>query len=249
MDRSKQLPQVEVTMVSRVGQRHFMRGEPGDDAVYVYESSHSDFVFCGVADGQSGMSHSLTGARESLLVAANYLEKAGITSLMQYPYSDEIQFGFIRRIRERIDLLAKQYGVGRDAFSSTLLGIALEKKSGNYVLAHLGGGCGIGVLRDGTMKIISAPDTGVSAQYTWLTTSPQALSHLRIYFGNLQNYRRILLMTDGADCICKGRNIQRRAREILLSRNPEDIRTYMEKFVAVDDASCIMIDGNREESS
>lgn len=80
---------------------------------------------------------------------------------------------------------------------------------------HLGDGAILGVKGEGAPQLISAPENGVTAQYTWLTTSDGALGHLRVAFGRSAPWRRVVLVTDGARALCCGRNIPLRARELL----------------------------------
>lgn len=227
-------------VVQQTGRDHLQQQAQCEDIVYTRRTRLS--YFCGLADGQSKCRHCAVGARESLIAVADYLEGKGIRALSSHQYTDEIQFELVWVIRRRLERLAEIYGVEQKEFSSTLLALALDLQSGLYTMAHLGDGCTVGVRRDGSVHILSAPDNGVTGSYTWLTTSEAILPHLRIYFGNVNCYRRLCFMTDGADCICKGKSISPIGRELLLEADPEGIRASIRQSAPADDASCIMLD-------
>lgn len=90
--------------------------------------------------------------------------------------------------------------------------------------------------------MISSPDHGVTARYTWLTTSDDALFHIKMCFGKLENYRKICLMTDGAECICKGKNISFRGRQMLQQSDSETLISHLEKSEPQDDASLLILE-------
>ena len=94
----------------------------------------------------------------------------------------------------------------------------------------------------GQTPIISPPDNGASLYHTWLTTSLNAVSHFRITFGTLKYGMRILLMSDGATCFCKGRNISRQAKELIRNGSPSELQSYLLNSNPSDDASCIILD-------
>lgn len=95
---------------------------------------------------------------------------------------------------------------------------------------------------EGTPQLISAPENGVTAQYTWLTTSDGALGHLRVAFGRSAPWRRVVLVTDGARALCCGRNIPLRARELLARGGAAEVLAAVRESRPEDDASCIVLD-------
>lgn len=107
---------------------------------------------------------------------------------------------------------------------------------------HLGDGAILGVKGEGAPQFISAPENGVTAQYTWLTTSDGALGHLRVAFGRSAPWRRVVLVTDGARALCCGRNIPLRARELLARGGAAEVLAAVRESRPEDDASCIVLD-------
>lgn len=223
------------------GARHAARGEACEDVIYCSETP--ELVFCGLADGQSGRRHCREGAEAALQSIERYLHGRKIPALMRYEHKDEIQYEIIRGIRAGIMRLAEKKAVNKEELSSTILVFALHPPTGTYITIHLGDGVMIGRRRDTFLHILSAPENGVTARYTWLTTSDDALMHLRISFGNVRDYDRIFLFTDGASAVCRGRNISREGVRMLgRSGNAEEIMEYIRRSEPVDDAGYILID-------
>ncbi len=239
MDTIRQINFTAVT-TQVTGRGHLRQAGVCEDVLY--SEITDNFCYYGVADGQSGKSFCRLGGREALIATASCLREKGISALSQYPFPDEIQYDLVRRIRGRIGALSESLHVKTTEFSSTLLALAFDKTSGLYILLHLGDGCAVGVRQDRSIHFLSVPENGITSRYTWLTTSDSARSHLRSYFGQMSSYRRIILLTDGADCICQGKNIRESAMHIITGRSPDDICTCIKESRPSDDASSIIID-------
>lgn len=229
-----------ITISQQTGERHKQNQTECEDVVYTRE--HAFFHCCGIADGQSRKRYCTVGAQNCLITAADFLENKGIESLSSYRFTDELQFELIRGIRECIRTLSEEYRVDADEFASTLLLFSFNPETGNYAAVHLGDGCILGVLPNQTLRMISTPDNGMTAQYTWLTTSEDALFHLRFLFGNVKRYKRIVLLSDGAVCLCRGQNIPPQAKALIAGARPSEIVSYLRAASPADDASCIIID-------
>lgn len=226
--------------VSRTGQRHLREGGKCEDVSLILE--HGGFRFWGLADGQEGKLFCREGGKAALGAVARYLEGKGIAALAAHPHPDELQYALIRRIRSTLEALALTHGAALQDFSSTLIALAIDPVTKDYILIHLGDGFVVGTKKEPRAKILSFPENGITQNYTWLTTSPDAIGHLRVYRGSAKNYSRLLLLTDGATMLCRQGNIARRA-EALLSPpgRPEDILAAVRAGNPQDDASCIII--------
>jgi hypothetical protein len=221
---------------------------PCEDITVVREQT--DLLFYGLADGQSGKTHCRQGGEAVLNAVADYLAQRGIHTLSQYEHKDEIQYEIIRIVRETLSGLAAANRAETAEFSSTLLAFGITPETGEYMTVHLGDGGIVGRRADGTLTFLSAPENGITSRYTWLTTSEEALLHLRIGFGSIAHYTRVILLTDGADAVCRGTNLTAEARRILgeeddASRIPELIRNSR----PLDDASCIVVDCEKQQKS
>ena len=121
--------------------------------------------------------------------------------------------------------------------------MAVDANTKDYLIIHLGDGSVVGVNTENSSIMLSAPDNGITSRYTWLTTSADAMKHLRIYKGSVENLKRIVLVTDGATMLCRGRNIVKKAEHILCDmENPCNIINTIKKGDPLDDASCIVVD-------
>lgn len=85
--------------------------------------------------------------------------------------------------------------------------------------------------------LLSRPENGITAQYTWFTTTDEALLHLRIGFGCADRYKRIALLTDGAYPLSHWDT-----GSLLTTGTPADLWTTLNQMRPEDDASCLLID-------
>ena len=227
-------------------------------AAHIRESSgNQDVVLCrsgcnlrifAIADGQSRKTLSPMGGSAVLRAISDFIEEKGLDALASYEYLDELQYEIMALIRSTLRRLAAQCAADVQEFASTLVMLAIDPASGRYMTLHLGDGVIISVRQDGEAGFLSIPENGITSRYTWLTTSDNALLHLRISFGNIGGFSRILLASDGAGCICYGKNIPRRSRELIASAGWNEITGYMQENPPEDDASLILIDVAGPES-
>lgn len=208
----------------------------------VYISEDERILFCGLADGQSGKKYCREGARISLECTAAYFKKNSVTELMNKAYTDEAQFALIKEIRQTLEKLAQQYDAAPEDFASTIIALVIDLCTGEFAALHLGDGCILGYAGDYGVKVMSGPDCGTDPRYTWLTTSKQALYHIRISFGSIHDWDRILLMTDGARCICHGANVHPKAKNLIKHNEAPQLGSYLMNSYSADDASCIVIE-------
>ena len=222
------------------GSRHQQNQHPCEDAVLMRTTR--DYLFYGLADGQSGAEHGAKGGQVCLEAIFNFIESVGIEHLLNAPFPDELPCAFVKAFRKELLSLAESSSADIHEFASTLLAIAVDLRNGKYILLHLGDGCVLSVPHTGDPIPISAPENGITSHHTWLTTSENAVSHFRVTFGSFTNKRRLLLLTDGATCFCRGRAIPRRARDLLKDSCHAQIYEHLFQSDPVDDATCIIID-------
>ena len=222
------------------GARHVRAGEMCQDAALC--GVRGELAFYGLADGQSGARFGLEGAQAALTVIRDYIGRRGLTLLASYVYTDEIQYELAQLLRRELRRLSRLRGAAETDFGSTAVVFAVCRRTGRYMTVHLGDGAILGVKGEGAPQFISAPENGVTAQYTWLTTSDGALGHLRVAFGRSAPWRRVVLVTDGARALCCGRNIPLRARELLERGGAAEVLAAVRESRQEDDASCIVLD-------
>jgi serine/threonine protein phosphatase PrpC len=233
--------QTDVLCFSQTGKSHMEDGLACEDVSFTAQTAN--FLFFGLADGQSGKRFCTVGGRAVLKAIAQYIADKTIRLLAKSVYPDEIQYELIRVIRGTLSGLSQAYQEDITAFSSTIVAVAVDTDSKDYLAIHLGDGAILGVKRETGAFMLSAPENGITHQYTWLTTSPNALRHLRIYRGSVKNLERLILLTDGATMLCRGGNIAKKAKPVLCDLSkPEAIANAIRKGKPLDDASCIVVD-------
>ena len=208
----------------------------------IYCRNTPTLFFYGLADGQGNQQFGTTGGSVALHAVAAYIQETGLSAIMEYPFPDEIPFLLTRVFRKALHSLAQQHGHPFSEYASTILGITIDPLSGNYLVIHLGDGCAIGIHNNHSAMILSPPENSYSKEYTWLTTSDYAVSHLRISCGNIQNFQRLVLLTDGATPLCHGKNISSRAKKLLAGEDPHQLLNALKRTHPYDDASCIVLD-------
>lgn len=229
-----------VSGIQTVGASHREAHMPSGDAVLL--RSEGAYLFYGLADGQSGRCCGAEGGRACLEAIADHIASAGIGNLMETPFPDELPCTFTKIFRKKLLQLSESRAMPLEEFASTLLAVAVDLKTGKYMLLHLGDGCAVSIPVSGEPAMISAPDNGLSLRDTWLTTSGNAVSHFRIRFGSLENRKRLLLLSDGAACFCKGRNILRNARGLLTQGTPAQLEEQLRAGGLADDATCLLLE-------
>ena len=222
------------------GLRNSKEKKLNEDVVLIDESS--DLFFYGLADGQSGKKYCREGGLETLKTVFQYLRQEGIDRLTAREHVDEIQYEVIRLIRKTIDELASKEKTEKADFSSTLVVIAFDRRTKKYIIIHLGDGGIIGIRKENKdVTMVSPPDNGLTTNYTWLTTSQDALYHLRISFGKIETFSRVLLFSDGATEIAHGKYISERTKTLIRNKTQEEIISGL-NTTPIDDATCIIVD-------
>ena len=222
------------------GSCHRQNRHPCDDVVLMRTTRN--YLFCGLADGQSGAKNGTAGGQVCLEAISDYIESVGIENLLNAPFPDELPCAFVKAFRKELLPLAESSSASINDFASTLLAVAVDLQNGKYILLHLGDGCAISIPHTGEPIPISVPENGITSHHTWLTTSENAVFHFRVTFGSFANKRRLLLMSDGATCFCRGREIPRRAKDLLKDSCHARIYERLIQSNPVDDATCIIID-------
>lgn len=238
--QAKNSARIHTTFIQQTGSYHLLHQQPCEDILDIRESSN--FCFYGIADGQTGKSQCRTGAASCLASMAEYTRRYSIRNLITHPFPDELPYMMMREIRSQLLLLSQKNHVPLTEYSSTLLTAAIDPCSGYYILSHLGDGCIIGVTAEDSITIQSPPENGLTPQSTWLTTTPNAIPHLRLTFGSITNLKRLVLLSDGARALYHGKHISRTAQGLLLHGTASEIKQQLTKAVPSDDLTCIILD-------
>ena len=225
---------------SITGKRNLERRAGCEDTIYIDRTPQIKFF--GLADGQTGKRYCCEGGKEVLGAIFQFVADKGITQMSQYEYVDELQYELGRLARDTISKLSLTKEVEKTEFASTLLVLAYDIQTGDYVIIHLGDGGIVVRNKDDEIYMLSQPENGLTTNYTWLTTSQESLHHIRIGFGNIKAFKRILMVTDGATVYVHGRNVPNGARKMICQCEREELVSALRDSNPLDDASCIVID-------
>jgi len=217
------------------------RGKEKCEDVFYRYTQDQKYDSIGLADGQSEKKCCVEGGENVLKVVSEYMEQQNLATLLG-GFHDEVQYELIKRIREKLQALAGLQGEEVQEFSSTICSIACNLETGDFVIVHLGDGCIVGVSKENKVWTMSSPENGRRINETYLTTSPVALSHIRLSHGNLNNFKSIYIMTDGVETICRQGYILSAAGELLKQQDFETLSCKLKESNPRDDASIVMIE-------
>ena len=173
-----------------------------------------------LADGAGSAKHSRVGAQ----IACNAILSYFFENFDKAVKSEakEIRTKLVHRIRTRLGMAAKKVESTKEEYASTLLFVAI--KDGIFICGHLGDGV-VGYIDNKNIShVLSLPDRGEYANFTYFTTSKNYQSHFRLYKENLNDIKAFFLMSDGAaDCLFQ-KNTKQFAKAVTLFSN------WVEKF-------------------
>ena len=173
------------------GHGHLRDGTPVQDRTK-YVSRGGVQALC-LADGAGSASHSQFGAQAVV--------EEGCAALVEqfagYAASDDgvqVKVDLLGRLATKVAQVAERHAVLPDSLASTFLCVAVSGT--RFLGAHVGDGV-VGYLKDGELKVISAPDNTEFVNQTTFVTSARALESMRLVRGSLDGVSGFILMSDG----------------------------------------------------
>lgn len=100
---------------------------------------------------------------------------------------------------------AKELNTDLSQMMCTLVLLAVNTKTKQYVTVHIGDGLIAKTTKDKT-KIVSYPENGVTKQYTYMVNSPNVMKHLRVKSSNYDSETEFFVCTDGTVENCYSTN-------------------------------------------
>ena len=94
----------------------------------------------------------------------------------------------------KLNDVATRHGVKPGDLASTFLCVAVSGE--RFLGAHVGDGV-VGYVKNGQLRVISAPDNSEFANQTTFVTSGRALESMRLFRGSLDGVAGFILMSDG----------------------------------------------------
>ncbi|MEQ6902031.1 PP2C family serine/threonine-protein phosphatase [Nocardioides sp. YIM 152588] len=173
------------------GRGHLREGTPGQDRTK-FLSRGGVQVLC-LADGAGSAAHSDVGAQAVVDEGCAAL----VERFSEFDASDDgalVKVELLERLVAKVAGLADRKGFELRDLASTFLCVAVA--GDRFLGAHVGDGV-VGYLKNGEMKVISAPDNGEFANQTTFVTSGRAADSMRLFRGSLDGVAGFILMSDG----------------------------------------------------
>lgn len=173
------------------GHAHLRDGTPVQDRTK-YLSRGGVQVLC-LADGAGSASHSELGAQAVVdegcaLLVERFADFAARND------GAEVKVELLSRLVARVNGVAGRLGVDDRELAATFLCIAVCDN--RFLGAHIGDGV-IGYMKNGALKVVSAPDNDEFANQTTFVTSSRAAESMRLFRGSLDGVAGFILMSDG----------------------------------------------------
>lgn len=203
-----------------------------------------DLVFCGIADGQSNKKYCREGAKIALDTAKDYMlrEQDSLTDGRNNDrYNDEMQSELLCEIRKRIRDHAAGTGADMADYASTLCCILCNLVTKTFSCIHLGDGRIAGISKEKKIQTLSAPENGPIKNYTYLTTTDGAMSHVHFHFGDLHRFQHLILLSDGAERLFRTLRLNKILCDEILLRDEKSFPEYFREKNFTDDASIIIL--------
>lgn len=173
------------------GHGHLRDGTPVQDRTK-YLSRGGVQVLC-LADGAGSASHSHFGAQAVVDEGCAVM----LDRFAQFTASDDgarVKVELLARLVAKVTEVAERNELDVRDLASTFLCIATS--GGRFIGAHVGDGV-VGYLKNGELKVISAPDNNEFANQTTFVTSGRAAESMRLFRGSLAGVAGFILMSDG----------------------------------------------------
>ena len=173
------------------GRGHEHEGTRGQDRT-AYLSRGGVQVLC-LADGAGSATHSEYGAQAVVHEGCALLAEQFADLIT----SDDADFSrrlILGRLHARLERVAGRLGCAVSDLASTFLAVAVS--NGRFIVVHIGDGV-IGFVKNGALRVISAPDNEEFANQTTFVTSRNASAGTRLSRGSLDGVTGFIEMSDG----------------------------------------------------
>lgn len=188
-----------------MGEYHKSKGKENEDAYKILVNG--DYVYCIVSDGAGSSNFAKEAAWCTVDAAGDFCYKNGKEFFIdEKDNAKHLIFNVQQALFER----AKELKTDLSQMMCTIVLLAINTKTHQYVTVHIGDGLIAKMTKDKT-EIISYPENGVTKQYTYMVNSPNVMKHLRIKSSDFKSKTEFFVCTDGAveDCYSTNQYIER----------------------------------------
>lgn len=173
------------------GRGHAQDGTCGQDRTG-YLSRGGVQALC-LADGAGSAPHSEHGA-EALVYEGCRLLAERFTDFVTSEDGVQVKLDILQRLRDRLKEIAGRREWELKDLAATFLAVAVS--GDRFVVVHVGDGV-IGYMKNGELRVASAPDNSEFANQTTFVTSETATARMRLARGSLDGVSGFVLMSDG----------------------------------------------------
>jgi hypothetical protein len=173
------------------GRRHERDGISVQDRTG-YLSQGGVQVLC-LADGAGSASRSGVGAEAVVREGCRLLVK-NFAEFMASGDGAQVKMDIAGQLKERLAALAQRLSCAERELASTMLAVAVAEN--RYIVVHVGDGV-IGYVKNGELRVASAPDNAEFVNQTTFITSSKVAESMRLYRGQLDKVSGFVLMSDG----------------------------------------------------
>lgn len=197
--------------VYEIGKLHITRNMVCQDRTFYKEANGVKII--ALADGAGSKSKSEIGAslvceKVCELFSSRftdyllYFEEEKLSQAKHkkntYALSKEIITYLVSELKSK----ALELNIAVEELSSTLLFFAI--KDNHYIMGHIGDGVIAGLYNENNayrVRVISEPENGERSNITFFVPDTNAVEHLHLQAGNVENLRGVLLTSDGAGTV------------------------------------------------
>ncbi|MDT0164510.1 PP2C family serine/threonine-protein phosphatase [Actinotalea sp. AC32] len=173
------------------GRGHLRDGTPVQDRTK-FLSRGGVQVVC-LADGAGSASSSQFGAQAVVDEGCAMLVDRFADLAMSHDGA-RAKVELLDQLLSRLNKVAIRHGLEVGDLASTFLCVAVS--GDRFLGAHVGDGV-VGYLKNGQLKVVSAPESSEFANQTTFVTSGGALESMRLFRGSLEGVAGFILMSDG----------------------------------------------------
>lgn len=208
------------------GETHEMLGLPCQDSIY--KKIIDDRIAVALCDG--------AGSVEESKYASNFISKTIVEDFINNTESwFSLKDGDLRnRIIEKTEKQIILDANGDKHGDCTLIFFGQYKNKS--IIIHIGDGIVLGV-SDKKTSVLSKPENGESINETYFLSHPFALEHLRIYNDIPEEYKTIILSSDGAEHMLydlsedKEANVTKKMAEWLTEDNLDEANEALDSAI------------------
>ncbi|MGE3193853.1 MAG: PP2C family serine/threonine-protein phosphatase [Microbacteriaceae bacterium] len=173
------------------GRGHVEDGTPCQDRT-AYLNRAGIQVLC-LADGAGSATRSELGA-QALVDEGCKLLAESFQQVISRNDGAQVKVEIVQRLLRRLVRVAQRRHLEMRDLAATFLAVAVSDSQ--FIAIHVGDGV-IGYVKDGELKVISAPDNDEFANQTTFVTSESAATTMRLLRGSLSGVTGFVLMSDG----------------------------------------------------